>query len=446
MPTCIEGGHPQRYAMAGMAMGSNEDDAVCVAGRLPPTWWCSSELPCTALCTRKDLPLHRHCGGPAALSVAGDVSPTVHTLYEVVLAVVEYTGRWGWSLRSLACIGSAQMGVDAGGDWFGWSAWLCMHIMPQPLRTVSGCRNVGGVFWCNRMECWHWAAGRVEQARGDPDAWAPLARLDDGTTGKASADGKDVSTKWVFSTVAGSPEPHSGTLGATDIILDVPMDVAAVGGSSAMHSGGGRRSCGVEEFGDLCSTAGVVPAAALVAVDDGVDSSSDGSDGVSSEDLGREEQEAIDHAAGAGVEHEEAVSVYDAAEAELAAALGEQDLDGLMDTLESTGAGGERRMADSLAGFGSMLRRQGVRQTLRKSMAQLADSVVGAVMDDADVAREAAVSMATGVRTTAQAGRATMVSLAARSTDLRRTLRRTVNRATMRRETGRRAASEAVRD
>lgn len=291
-----------------------------------------------------------------------------------------------------------------------------------------------------------WAAGRVEQARGDPDAWVPLENCDAGATGKAPLDTADAtqhtSTKWVFSTLAGSPEPHSGTLGATDIILDVPMDVAAVGGRSSTHSAGGLRSGDREA---MWSTAGGVSAGALAAVHDGMDSSSDGSGSVSSTGLGQEEREAIGHAAGADVEDEDAVRVYDAAEAELAAVLCEQDLDGLMDTLESVGSGRERRMADSLTGFGSMLRRQGVRRTLRMSMAQLVDGVVGAVMDDADVAREAAASVATGVRTTAQAGRATMVSIATRSTELRRTLRRTANRPTMRRATGRRAASESLR-
>eukprot|EP00892_Ulva_mutabilis_P004002 jgi/Ulvmu1/1974/UM012_0136.1 len=291
------------------------------------------------------------------------------------------------------------------------------------------------------------ALGRVERAESGPDAWVPLGNADTELASKSMRSGSGAlqggaNSKWIFSSHAGSPDPpsprrRSGALGATDIIIDVPMHVAAAGGGGRRSGDSGARR------GDWIGGVGDV-APALAAVEDGVDSSSDGSGSIGS-GLDREDERAIEHAAAAGAALDDGVSVYDDAEAELAAALTEQDLDGLLDVLDDAESAEVHRLPDSLAGFGSMLRRQGVRTAVRASVAHVWHGVVGAVLDDAEVAREAAESVATGVLTTALAGRATVVSMAARSTELRKSLRRTAHGATMRRGAGQRGRATSQR-
>lgn len=280
--------------------------------------------------------------------------------------------------------------------------------------------------------------GLVELAQGSATACSPLANVEAGLASQVLKDdsgelGAAAPSKWVFSTFAGGPIPHSprGALGATDIVIDVPMDVAAAGGRRA-SSGGVRRSGDSGGGGRRWSIGGGDPLPALATVEDGVDSSSDGSGSMSS-GIGGAAERAIAHAAGAGDAAGDGMFMHDDVEAELAAALSDHDLDVLMDALEDAESSSLRRIPDSLSGFGSMLRRRGVRGTVRASMAHLVDGVVGTVLDDAEVARDAAAAVVTGVRTTAQAGRATMASVAARSTELRKSLRRTAQRATMRR-------------
>lgn len=288
----------------------------------------------------------------------------------------------------------------------------------------------------------------MEQARGDPNAWQPLENSDAGMASKAldtgDATANTSGTRWVFSAAAGSPDKHSGVLGATDIILDVPMHVAAAGGRRGSRSGGVRRTGDDAECGGVWSGAGEEPAPALAAVDDGIDSSSDGSGSMSSGGLECAAQRAIEHAAVAGDDDDDDDEVIDgdSEEAEITAAL---FVDELINTFDGGGETAQRRVPDSIAGFGSLLRQNGVRRTVWLSMAHLVDGVVGAVMDDADVAREAAASVAEGVRTTAAAGRATIATIATRSTELRQSWRRTAHRATMRRNTARQASGSSRR-